>query len=209
MGTVRSIVRGNTMAVGVVVCLVMSLSACVNSVEPPPIPTKPTRPDMNQQLYQCVSAYLSSGSYEIAVNEGISGGILAYDPENDQYIIIDGSMSFATWAERHEIPIAQMRSDIVNHDECAYSSLDPLAEAEHQEREKAANECLDFWVNRHASAEALHYGITVGAITVDPATGLHHADPRSQNFNSWMWDNVPFMWSDLREEVIYGDGCPY
>ncbi len=190
------------------ICVYLLLGACTPIDPPPPTPTV-TRPDMNEQLNTCIIAYLTSGDHQDIIDEGLGKGYFTYDSTNDQYAITERSIEFVEWGAGHGIPIADMRGDIVSFDECAYITLDPAAEALHQAREQAANDCLDSWINTYVTDESIEYGIDLGVITPVSDTSRYHADPRHPDFITWAWDLNITLWSDIREETIYGAGCPY
>ncbi len=191
-----------------VLAIVTILGSCGNldGLETPS--PRPTREDMDAQVDRCMDAYLKNGASQETIDAGIERQVIEYDPTTNQYIIGQGD-AFFKWVFDYNVPVSDMYDSVLKFDECAYITLDPVAEAEHQAQEKAANDCLDTWVNEHGSEKVIQRGVELGVITTDPSTNLLHADPRNKRFITWIWDDAPFTWNELRVEVIYGSGCPY
>ncbi len=76
------------------------------------------------------------------------------------------------------------------------------------ERNRAANECLDAWVNTTEPRDAIDDGVELGIITKDNNSGEYHVTTKGEDFIMWCNRNdVP--WSRIQGRVLDGLECQY
>ncbi len=74
----------------------------------------------------------------------------------------------------------------------------------------ALDECFDTWLNTLAPQEAIDMGMEYEAITIDPDTGLYHADQSIEGFDLWISrTTVEIPIQDAMEGLLWGPGCPF
>ncbi len=194
-----------------VVAASLLLLGCSPSPNPSDDESSQAYETMTQATYACLDLYANSEMDQAAIDAGKTLGVVVDEGDNTLHVVTQGD-AFRTWLKAHpSVPWDDIQQSMLFGPGCPYSDQQPDVDgnANPDEREVKARDCLNTWVNLPVSQETIDSGVKYEVLTKESATGLFVVDINAMQFHNWLWDNSTIPWGYIHTMVVYGPGCPY